>query len=101
MDCQKKSSNQKHEFQKRVRRVAQYENTAKLYESQIASINNALKNVSEDGTENILILSLPRKRIFDLNKMSKSQLNKLRTRMQNEQRYVNFCRSKMKKNLNF
>ena len=101
MNCQKKSSNQKHEFHKRVRRVAQYENTAKLYESQIASINNAFKNIGNDETDNILVLSLPRKRILNLNKMSKNQLNKLRTRMYNEQRYVNFCRSKMKKNLNF
>ena len=91
MDCQKKSSNQKHEFKKRVYRAAQYDLIAKHYESQVTSINNALKNVGSDETDNILLLSLPKKRVYDLNKMSKNQLNKLRTRMHNEQRYINFC----------
>ena len=100
MDCQKKSSNQKLEFKKRQRRVKEYENTAKLYESQVNSIKSALKNMSNDETENILILSLPKKRILDLSKMSKNQLDTLRTRMHNEQTYVNFCRRKMQKNLN-
>ena len=97
MDCQKKSSNQKLEFKKRQNRVRHYEQTAKLYESQVNSIKSALKNVGSDETDNILVLSLPKKRILNLNKMSLNQLNKLRTRMHNEQRYINFCRDKMQK----
>jgi CRISPR/Cas system-associated endoribonuclease Cas2 len=99
MNCQKKSSNQITEFNRRQKRARQYDATAKTYESQISSIKNALKNVGSDETDNILVLSLPKKRILNLNKMSLNQLNKLRTRMHNEQRYVNFCRDKMQKNL--
>ena len=101
MDCLKKQHNQITEFNRRQRRVRQYEATAKTYESQVNSIKNALKNLNTENSDNTLLVTLPKKRVYELNKMSLNQLNKLRTRMKNEQRYVNFCRDKIKKNLKY
>lgn len=89
------------EFNRRQKRVRQYEATANTYESQVNLINNALNNLNTENSDNILLVTLPKKRVYELNKMSSNQLRKLRTRMHNEQRYVNFCKDKIKKNLNY
>ena len=101
MDCKKKQHNQITEFNRRQKRVRKYETTAKLYESQVNSINNALKSLNTENSDNTLLVTLPKKREYRLNKMSSNQLRKLKLRMYNEQRYVNFCKDKMKKNLNY
>ena len=101
MDCKKKQHNQITEFNRRQKRARQYEATVKTYESQVNSIKNALKNLNTENSDNTLLVTLPKKRKYKLNKMTSNQLRKLRTRMHNEQRYVNFCKDKMKKNLNY